>query len=343
MCGAQLPVKAEAAKPAAVTPAAPPLPATTSTPSAPSSPKPVSDVSGPSFLGLSDQPASRGVEYLLEDEESHDAGRRRMYAALLLLVIAGILIIWQWRRGGLEWVERLKGTLTGNAPVATSVEESTPQTPGPPVGPGAATSPAPSAPMTSASNPSTTSSTPPPTPSDSSHMVTPNESAGDKQEADKASPPPATNEAPSEAANEKAARTSQESAPQPAEEASAGAPAPTKSSPKREADAPSAPAVSADDKLVADGEKYLYGNGTTANCALAQKNLNAAAARSNPKALSMLGTMYATGHCVPRSLPAAYRSFAKALHQDPSNGRVQQDLEILWRQMSPEERQMAIK
>jgi hypothetical protein len=283
------------------------------------------------------------VEYLLEDEESHDAGRRRMYAALLLLVIAGILIMWQWRRGGLEWVERLKGTLGASAPAPTSVEENTPQTPGPPVGPGAATSPAPSAPMASTSNPSITASAPPPAPSDSSHMVTPNESAGDKQEAAKASPQASKNETPSETANEKAVSTSDEPPAQAAEEASAAPPEPTKSSPKREAAAPPAPAVSADDKLVADGEKYLYGNGATANCALAQKNLNAAAARSNPKALSMLGTMYATGHCVSRNLPLAYRSFAKALHQDPNNARVQQDLEILWRQMSTEERQLAIK
>jgi len=38
-----------------------------------------------------------------------------------------------------------------------------------------------------------------------------------------------------------------------------------------------------------------------------------------------------------------YRWFAKALHQDPENGRIQRDLEILWRQMTPDERQMAMR
>jgi TPR repeat protein len=53
--------------------------------------------------------------------------------------------------------------------------------------------------------------------------------------------------------------------------------------------------------------------------------------------------MYATGHCVGRDLPTAYRWFAKALHGDPGNSRVQRDLEVLWKQMTPEERQLAMK
>jgi TPR repeat protein len=115
------------------------------------------------------------------------------------------------------------------------------------------------------------------------------------------------------------------------------APAPTAS------EAPRAAAASPEDRLVAVGEKYLYGNGVAENCAVAQKNLRAAAQRSNAKAQSILGTMYATGHCVDRDLPMAYRWFAKALHQDPSNNRIQRDLEVLWRQMTADERQLAIR
>ena len=61
------------------------------------------------------------------------------------------------------------------------------------------------------------------------------------------------------------------------------------------------------------------------------------ARQSNPKAQTLLGAMYATGHCVSRDLPTAYRWFAKALHGDPGNSRVQRDLEVLWKQMTPEE------
>ena len=53
--------------------------------------------------------------------------------------------------------------------------------------------------------------------------------------------------------------------------------------------------------------------------------------------------MYATGHCTSRDLPLAYKWFAKALQGDPGNNRYQRDLEVLWNQMSPDERQLAMK
>jgi TPR repeat protein len=87
----------------------------------------------------------------------------------------------------------------------------------------------------------------------------------------------------------------------------------------------------------------LYGNGVAQNCSLALKSLLAAAARSNVRAQTDLGTMYATGHCATRDLPTAYRWFAKALHQDPGNQRITTDLEVIWRQMTPEERQSATR
>jgi TPR repeat protein len=103
------------------------------------------------------------------------------------------------------------------------------------------------------------------------------------------------------------------------------------------------PADSFEDRLVADGEKYLYGRGVPEDCARAQRNLQIGARQSNPRAQTLLGAMYATGHCVNRDLPTAYRWFAKALHGDPGNSRVQRDLEVLWKQMTPEERQLAMK
>jgi len=69
----------------------------------------------------------------------------------------------------------------------------------------------------------------------------------------------------------------------------------------------------------------------------------AAAARSNPEAQSTLGTMYATGHCVDRDVISAYRWFAQALQKDPSNTRIQEDLRVLWNEMTPQERQAAVQ
>jgi TPR repeat protein len=97
------------------------------------------------------------------------------------------------------------------------------------------------------------------------------------------------------------------------------------------------------DDLEAEGEKYLYGNGAPENCGRARKDLLAAAQRSNAKAENVLGTMYATGHCATRDLPTAYRWFSRSLRKDPNNTRIEQDLKVLWNQMTPGERQLALR
>jgi cytoskeletal protein RodZ len=91
------------------------------------------------------------------------------------------------------------------------------------------------------------------------------------------------------------------------------------------------------------GEAYLYGRGVPKNCDQAVKNLKAASAKSNAKARSAFGTMYATGHCVPRDLPTSYSWFALALRVDPNNQILEKDLSAVWNQMTPPERQMATK
>jgi TPR repeat protein len=51
--------------------------------------------------------------------------------------------------------------------------------------------------------------------------------------------------------------------------------------------------------------------------------------------------MYATGHCVSKDLPNAYRWFALASRQQGDNMWVQKNLEMIWREMTPQERQLA--
>ena len=98
-----------------------------------------------------------------------------------------------------------------------------------------------------------------------------------------------------------------------------------------------------DSGLEAEGEKYLYGSGVSVNCARARSILMTAAERSNAKAESVLGTMYATGHCTPPDLALAYRWFAKAHRLEPENARLARDLNVLWRQMTAEEQRMATR
>ncbi len=91
------------------------------------------------------------------------------------------------------------------------------------------------------------------------------------------------------------------------------------------------------------GEAYLYGRGVHENCNEAVKNLKIASAQSNAKARSTFGTMYATGHCVPRDLPTSYLWFALALRADPTNQILEKDLNAVWNQMTPPERQQATR
>lgn len=91
------------------------------------------------------------------------------------------------------------------------------------------------------------------------------------------------------------------------------------------------------------GEAYLYGRGGRENCDEAVKNLKIASSQSNAKARSAFGTMYATGHCVPRDLPTSYLWFALALRADPTNQILEKDLNAVWNQMTPPERQQATR
>ena len=129
--------------------------------------------------------------------------------------------------------------------------------------------------------------------------------------------------------------------PQP-EDSEEGPPAPAPKSGKLRAPPAATSATRADD-LEAEGEKYLYGNGVPENCARARTNLLAAAQHSNAQAQNVLGTMYATGHCATRDLPTAYRWFSRSLRKDPSNSRIEQDLKVLWNQMTAGERQLALR
>lgn len=103
------------------------------------------------------------------------------------------------------------------------------------------------------------------------------------------------------------------------------------------------PAADTGDAEFRKGEAYLYGRGGAENCDEAVKNLKAASAKSNAKARSAFGTMYATGHCVPRDLPTSYLWFALALRIDPNNQILEKDLSAIWNQMTPPERQMATR
>lgn len=300
-------------------------------------------LSGPSFLGLGDD-RSRDLDYLLEDEPPR--GHGRLYLALLLLVLCGALLAWHWQRDGYPWAGLIRRQTASSAPansVAQPIPDAAPASaPGIPVEPTANPAPPEGQPAAAAEDlqpgatePAAGSAASPiaSATAKSPDQTSPSDDGSASPSAGDATAPPA---APSQTTEPE---TAAEPAPKQAKAATA-VPVAKPASPKP---SPTAPATSFEDRLVADGERYLYGRGVPEDCARAQRNLQIAARQSNAKAQTLLGAMYATGHCVNRDLPTSYRWFAKALHADPGNSRVQRDLEVLWKQMTPEERQLAMR
>jgi len=287
------------------------------------------NVHGPSFLGLAEDPKVE-FHYLYEDEQP------RSHVGLvffLLLVLGGAGYLgWQWKHGGFPF----------NGQIASS-------------GSGAQTSASPSEvapaqtqdqethidkPMTGGAGQALP---PPPQPQQGLPAAEskPPEQAAKTNESTSAATPdktPAKETSPENKATEKSEQNDES-------ETAAATPAPKARTPKqasvRTPIQKAAPPTSPDADLEQSGEKYLYGSGVPQNCQRAESSLRTAATHGNSKAQTVLGTMYATGHCVGRDIPTAYRWFARALHQDPQNSRISADLQVLWRQMTPQEKQLA--
>ena len=285
------------------------------------------NVHGPSFLGLADDPKEE-FRYLYEDEPP------RSYALLvvivLLLAALGGTGYWQWRHDGFPF-----NRLTAESK------------PAPVIAPPAAV-PAPSQePQTNAPTPVANAGNAAATPDQNSSTpaaVTTPESSTPNAQAATSSEAPAADAGPAASAPQEPAPAKEE--PKPARTEAAKAPKHHARAPEPKRAAPAAteaPAIPAapDADLELAGERYLYGNGLPQNCDRAETALRTSADHGNSKAQAVLGTMYATGHCVGRDLPLAYRWFARALHQEPQNTRIAEDLSVLWRQMTPQEKQLA--
>jgi hypothetical protein len=288
------------------------------------------EVSGPSFLGLGAEPAeNKSFSYLLEDDTPKHRGRN---VILFLLLVAGAAAAWHWRQDLRVMAERVISTLPASKAGSPGNQGASPTAPTPDTTSGT-TSAASANAGTPAEKPAETTQAPT-AQTPSTQAATAASSTADSTQPAKADQPPPNPSQTSEAASTPAAK------PDESEEA----PAPPVHARKPEMTRAQRAAASASqaDELEAQGEKYLYGNGVPENCARARTNLLAAAEHSNAQAQSVLGTMYATGHCATRDLPTAYRWFGRSLRQDPKNSRIEQDLRVLWNQMTPEERQMAL-
>lgn len=334
MCGASLARAAAPAKPPEKQPAANGGNGNSST----------ENVHGPSFLGLAEDPKVE-FHYLYEDEQPKS--RVGLIVFLLIMLGAGGALAWQWRHDGFPF-NRLSAS--GSSSQSGSPSEVSPAQPEdqsthiekPMTGVGDAQPAQPDQKPQSDTGKTTD------VPIENGQAGTPANSANSNSKgASNAAPAANTGAAEEKKASKSAAKNSSDNSN--TEEANATPPAevpahaakPARTLKPKPAPAPAAAAGSQDSDLELAGERYLYGNGLPQNCTRAESNLRTAATHGNSKAQTVLGTMYATGHCVGRDLPTAYRWFARALHQEPQNSRISDDLQVLWRQMTPQEKQLA--
>ena len=340
-------------------------------------PPPEPSVTGPSFLGLNKPGdgqrgrqdlhghSSRSVDYLLDDEDNEpNGGRGKIALVLIALLLAGAFAYLYWRQGGFDWV--LKGNKSAPAAQSSPATEapnaaSTPSpsdsgtngssaspntangnSAGQPAANGAAGTPAP------AGSSAATNAAPEQPATPAGNDASPVPAPGNEAAATKAVTPAAEKSPPEQSATEKSSieKSATEKAPNEksadaGDDGSNSEPAETtKPAPAPKRIRKPTPATPLD--IGAEADRYIYGRGVPQDCDRGLRLLKSAA-QSDAKAMIQMGVLYSSGTCTPRDLPTAYRWFAMALHKDPNNQAVQDDLQQLWGQMTQPERQLAIK
>jgi Sel1 repeat-containing protein len=90
-------------------------------------------------------------------------------------------------------------------------------------------------------------------------------------------------------------------------------------------------------------DMYIKGDGVPRSCEQAVVLLKTAAEKENGRARNRLASMYSTGTCVQRDRVQAYRWLSSALVANPNSEWAQQNRDLIWQQMTPEERVLAEK
>lgn len=326
-------------------------------------------ISGPSFLGLNQPanrpsssrspspdeprraslsidpksaPASRNLDYLLDDDEPRSGGAGKFILIVLALLLAVGLGYMRWKNQGLGWLSKgpSKPSAAAESPDSS---DSNPSTSSPVTNPSSTPS---SSPTQNPSSQTSTAATPASAPSSTPAQPKPSQPAPD---AGSSSATPAGNAANGTSSAARSQSTEPEttsSAPDDSEAADASksanaAPENAVPAAKPKAAIPKPAPRPADP--VTEARKYLYGKGAKQDCERGMHLLKPEADRSNPKAMTEMGALYSAGLCTPRDLPTAYRWFALALRKNPDDQALQGDLQKLWDEMTQPERQQAIR
>ena len=286
-------------------------------------------ISGPSFLGLADTSESDQTTYLLDDDAPRRRGGWFLFSIIAIAFFIGI--------GWLEWNTFKTGRLAiPFIKTAQSQPESKPAPP-PPQNPNSQ----------AAANAAVTSQSGDANPPSIPAAANANESGTPANQSSTPTTPnaneswtPVAPDRPSDTVSTEAAQSRQA---KDADHLRADAPTTASSDDKSSAAKDSTPSATPapdpnQNKMLLLGEKYLYGRGVARNCQQAMVYFRAAADENNAPAMSHLGAIYNTGECVPQDRARAYYWLGRAHDADPSNEWITRDMNMLWRDMSTQER-----
>jgi hypothetical protein len=311
-----------------------------------SRPQNTNRITGPSFLGLSDESAGSGnSDYLLYDDEPERSSWRG-WLAFAVLVLLGFLVYKQWNEvssGAQLLAQQAKNQIQQSSTLqqpTSSISGADQSASGPQNQPPNATTPS--------------------APADSSNDK--KDEAVNKPEADHTNASPvdnkdetaeATKDETAGVSKDKSATTEKSDRDLSVAEDTVN-PAPTKDAKKSTADdedsregTPSRAATKPttpkepkfNDAQVEEAQRYLTGQGgTRQDCGRAISLLRSSARDGNPRAQVKLGALYATGQCVTQDRAAAYEWLARAQETQPHNNYLQRTMSSLWANMTPEER-----
>jgi len=301
------------------------------------------------------RPSSGNLDYLLEDEDEPKSGSGKLVLFVIALMLAVGFGYLRFKQGGFDFLipgEKKPAVTADTSQRSADSGSATAATPDSNAAPAATGSAATSTAGTAAAKPADSSTAPattPPSDSQTSAQAAPQatpQAAGSPAAAPPAaaSQVPSAQAAPAQTSTADSSAAAETAAPSNTEtEKPSAAPARARTHPAKPAAAAAKPPAGRYFDSVAEAERYIYGRGVAQDCDHGLRLLKPAAQQSDAKAMITLGALYSTGTCTPRDLPTAYRWFALALHKQPDNQTLQNDLQSLWSQMTPPERQLAIK
>lgn len=86
-------------------------------------------------------------------------------------------------------------------------------------------------------------------------------------------------------------------------------------------------------------QQYLHGQGVRQNCEQGLVYLKAATRENDPQAAVQMAALYSSGFCVTQDRVKAYQWFSSAREMEPDNRWIAKNLNQLWAQMTPQEKQ----